>query len=92
VGSSPITHPIDIVKSLLSLKMEDENILELNIKYGLNSSQTQKIIDTLYQAGIINKSAPEFMEAASYICENDLVEMPTEKLLEELKRKQIIPE
>ncbi len=94
VGSNPITHPINTgFRSFRSHNpniVEDKDLLEISVKYGLSSERLSKLVDVLYQAGIKSPESPEFEEVSKYVCENDLLDMPMEDLLEELKRKKLI--
>ena len=100
VGSNPITHPrILLSKNRIESPsppnpsiVEDKNLIEISVKYGLNSEQLSKLVDVLYQAGLKNSDSPEFTAVSKYICETNLLDMPIEDLLEELKRKNLIEE
>lgn len=72
--------------------MEEKNLLDISIKYGLNSFQVSKLEDVFYQADIQTSNSRDVLKISKYICENNLLEMPTGKLLEELKRKKMINE
>lgn len=70
--------------------MENKHLIHLSIKYDLNSTETSKLLDMVYQAGITDMNSVDFNRVASYICEMKLLEMPSEELIEELKRKGLV--
>ena len=70
--------------------MENKYLIDLSVKYGLNSSETSKLLDMAYQCGITDMNSVAFSKVANYICEMNLLSMPAEELLEEIKRKDLI--
>ena len=72
--------------------MENKHIIDLSIKYDLNSTEVSKLIDIIYQAGVSEMESPNFKRIATYICETKLLETPIEEVIEELKRKGLITE
>jgi hypothetical protein len=70
--------------------MENKFLIDLSIKYGLDSAQVAKVVDMLYQCGVDSVDAREAQRIANYICEMDLVDKPAEELLEELKLKGLV--
>lgn len=67
--------------------MEDKFLIDLSLKYGLESGKISKLANVIYQAGIKNMKSREFKNAANYICSMNLADKPAEELIEELKRK-----
>ena len=67
-------------------KMENPILVELGIKYGLDDSKALKLVNAAYQLGISTEDHEAFRKVAEYICDNEMVEMAMEELLEELKR------
>jgi Na+-translocating ferredoxin:NAD+ oxidoreductase RnfC subunit len=72
--------------------MENKHLIDLSIKYDLNSTEVSKLIDIIYQAGVSEMESPNFKRIATYICETKLLETPIEEVIEELKRKGLITE
>lgn len=72
--------------------MENKHLIDLSLKYGLNSAEVSKLVSMVYQVGINDMNSREFQRIASYICEAKLLDMPPEEVIEELKRKGLIPE
>ena len=70
--------------------MENKHLIDLSIKYDLNSTEVSKLIDIIYQAGVSEMESPSFKRIATYICETNLLETPIEEAIEELKRKGLI--
>ncbi|MBT7736211.1 hypothetical protein HN709_00835 [Candidatus Peregrinibacteria bacterium] len=70
--------------------MENKFLIDLGIKYGLDSPQTSKIVDLVYQCGLHDLNSREAQRIAGFICEMDLVDKPTEEVIEEMKRKGFI--
>lgn len=70
--------------------MENKTLIDISIKYGLGSEDLSKLVDVLFQAGIKNPDLPEFKKAAKFICEKNLLEMPIDNLLEELRRNGLV--
>ncbi len=65
-------------------------MIDLSIKYGLDSSQVAKVVDIIYQAGNSEVDSRPAKRVAKYICEMNLIEKPTEEIMEELKRKGLM--
>lgn len=72
--------------------MENKFLLDLSIKYGLDSAQQSKIVDMIYQCGVADLNSREAQRIAAYICEMRLLDKPAEELIEELKRKGLFVE
>ena len=72
--------------------MEHKFLIDLSIKYGLDTGQISKVVDMIYQLGVTDIDSRGFKRIANYICEMNLIEMPAEELIEELKRKGFIVE
>lgn len=72
--------------------MESRVLIDLSIKYGLNSAQTSKLADISYQAGLMDLESREFKRMATYICEDGMIDDPAEEIIEELKLKGLISE
>ncbi|MDA1061143.1 MAG: hypothetical protein O3B47_05120 [bacterium] len=73
--------------------MEDKYLIDLSVKYGLNSEELSKLVDIGYQAGYQNTSDRGFHRVAEYVCDMELLnEMTTDEIIEELKRKKLIQE
>lgn len=72
--------------------MENKNLIDITVKYGLSDSEVSKLADIVYQVGVQDFDAPEFKRVANYICEMKLLKKPLEDLIEELKLKGLIHE
>lgn len=72
--------------------MENKHLIDLSIKYGLNSADVSKLAGIIHQAGVTDMESHEFQRIANYICEAKIMDMPSEELIEELKRKGLIRE
>ncbi len=72
--------------------MEDKYLIDLSVKYGLNSEELSKLVDMVYQSGFNDTNSVGFRRVAEYICDMKLLDMPSEELIEELKRKKLIEE
>lgn len=70
--------------------MENKHLIDLSVKYGLSSEDVSKLVSMMYQVDLDDMESPEFRRVASYICEAKLIDLPTEDLIEELKRKELI--
>ncbi len=70
--------------------MENKYLIDLSVKYGLNSEDISKLVSMMYQVDLDDMDSEEFKRVANYICEAKLVELPAEELIEELKRKGLI--
>lgn len=67
-------------------------MIDLSIKYDLNSEDMSKLVDMAYQAGIRELESVEFQRIASYLCDMKMINDPAEEVIEELKRKGFIKE
>jgi len=67
--------------------MENKFLIDLSIKYGLNSSQVAHVVDMIYQCGIEQVDSREAQRIAHFICKMNMVDKPSEEILEELKAK-----
>lgn len=67
--------------------MENTFLIDLSLKYGLGDEQISKVVDMVYQLGYLDVNAEDFQRAANYICTMDILELPAEELLEEMRRK-----
>lgn len=67
--------------------MENKFLLDLSVKYGLGDEQVSKTVDMVYQLGYDNIEDKDFQRAANYMCSMNLLNLPPEELLEEMKRK-----
>lgn len=72
--------------------MENKHLIDLSIKYGLSSADVSKVVSIVYQAGVTDMESREFERIANYICEAKIMDMPSEELIEELKRKGLMQE
>lgn len=70
--------------------MENKVLIDLSIKYGLDSSKISELVDLAYQAGVPSLNSREFTRIADFICESNLLGNAPEEILEELKRKGLI--
>ncbi len=67
--------------------MENKLLIDLGVKYGLDSAKISKIAAIIYQAGVQNFNEPEAKAIAEYLCENGLIDKPSEEVMQELKLK-----
>jgi SOS response regulatory protein OraA/RecX len=67
--------------------MENRFLLDMSIKYGLSDKDVSKVVDMVYQLGYDNIDDREFQRAANYLCSMNLVSLPPEEVLTEMKRK-----
>ena len=72
--------------------MENKFLIDIGIKYGLDSAQISKLVDMLYQCGCEQVDSRNAQRIADYICETELLEKPTEEIMEELKLKRFLKE
>ena len=72
--------------------MENKFLIDLSIKYGLDSSQVSKVVDIVYQAGNQEVDSRGAKRVAGFICKMGLVDKPAEEIIEELKRKGLMKE
>ncbi|MEK7673258.1 MAG: hypothetical protein AAB373_05225 [Patescibacteria group bacterium] len=70
--------------------MENKQLLNLSIKYGLSGPQIEKVANIVYQAGIMDSTSKEFARISNYLCEAKIIHLPEEEIIEELKLKGII--
>lgn len=70
-----------------SRKMENKFLLDLSIKYGLSDHDVSKVVDMVYQLGYGDIDDREFQRAANYLCSMNLVNLPSEEILAEMRRK-----
>jgi|FLOH01.1.fsa_nt_gi hypothetical protein len=70
--------------------MENRFLIDLSVKYGLNSEAVSKIVSIIYQCGIPEVDSREAKRVGTYLCEMNLLETPNEEIIEELKRKELI--
>ncbi|MBI4235339.1 hypothetical protein HY604_03510 [Candidatus Peregrinibacteria bacterium] len=71
--------------------MENKFLIDLSIKYGLESAKVSKVVDIIYQCGIREVDSREGQRIANYLCEMEMVEKPSEEVMEELRLKGLIP-
>ncbi|MFC1616425.1 hypothetical protein ACFL21_04745 [Patescibacteria group bacterium] len=67
--------------------MENKLLIDLSVKYGLNSAQLSKLTDIAYQAGAQNMESRKFKRVLNYICSMGMVDKPSEEIMEELRLK-----
>jgi len=67
--------------------MENKLLIDLGLKYGLDSAKISKIAAMIYQAGVEDFDKPEAKAIAEYLCENKLIDKPGEEVIQELKLK-----
>ena len=67
--------------------MENAFLIDLSIKYGLDSAQTSKVVDMIYQCNVSDLASREAKRIANFICEMSLISRPAEEIIEELRRK-----
>lgn len=67
--------------------MENKFLLDISIKYGLGDEEVSKVVDMVYQLGYENIDERDFQRAANYLCSMNLIHLPPEELLSEMKRK-----
>lgn len=72
--------------------MENKFLIDLQVKFGLTDDQLSKIVNIAYQLEYSDAENPDFQKLVAFICENDLVEVPNQQLIEELKRKGFGPQ
>jgi hypothetical protein len=65
--------------------MENTFLIDLSIKYGLDSAQVSKLAAMVYQCGVEAIDSAEAKKIATYLCEKNLIEKPSEEVIEELK-------
>ncbi|MFA6918324.1 MAG: hypothetical protein WC285_05895 [Candidatus Gracilibacteria bacterium] len=67
--------------------MENKFLLDLSIKFGLSDHDVSKVVDMVYQLGYDNIDDRDFQRASNYLCSMNLINLPPEELLTEMKRK-----
>lgn len=67
--------------------MENKFLIDLSVKYGLDDQKLSKVVDMCYQLGYNSIDDREFQRAAGYMCSMNLLDMPAEDLITEMKRK-----
>ncbi len=67
--------------------MENKQLIDLTIKYGLDDETLSKVIAIMYQLGYADPTDKTFQKAAKCICDEKLYDMPADDLVEEMKRK-----
>lgn len=72
--------------------MENIVLIDLSVKYGLDSAQVSELANIVYQTGIRSLDDPKFKRVATYVCEMGLLGEPDEEILEELRRKGFMKE
>lgn len=70
--------------------MENKILIDLSVKYGLSSADLSKLVSIIYQVGIHDMESRDFHKVANFICESKMLEVSSEELIEELKRKGLI--
>ncbi|MFH1533362.1 MAG: hypothetical protein ABID64_00325 [Nitrospirota bacterium] len=72
--------------------MENKFLIDLSIKYGLDSAHVSKLVDMIYQCGLEEVDGREAQRIANYICEMNILDKPAEEVVEELRLKGFIQE
>ncbi len=67
--------------------MENKLLIDLGVKYGLDSAKISKVATIIYQAGVEDFDEPEARAIAEHLCESGLIDKPAEEILQELKLK-----
>jgi len=70
-----------------NLRMENEFLIDLSVKYGLDDQGVSKVVDMCYQLDYESIEDREFQRAANYICSMNLLALPPEEIIAEMKRK-----
>jgi hypothetical protein len=71
--------------------MENTFLIDLSVKFGLDDDQLSKVIDMCYQLDYTDIDDREFQRAATFMCTMNLVGLPAEELIAEMKRKGFGP-
>jgi hypothetical protein len=71
--------------------MENQFLLDLSLKYGLNSGQTTKVADVVHQCGFSDFEDEVAKNIATFICIEKLVDKPTDEIIENIKRADFLP-
>ena len=72
--------------------MENRFLIDLSVKFGLDDKQLSKVVDMCYQLGFDNLDDPELHRCGTYMCSMNLLALPPEELIEEMKRKGLFRE
>ncbi len=67
--------------------MENRHLIDLSVKYGLSSADVSKLVSIVYQVGVHDMESKEFKRIVTYLCENKLVNIPPEEIIEEMRLK-----
>lgn len=67
--------------------MENKFLIDLSVKYGLDDQDISKVVDMCYQLDYESIEDREFQRAANYICSMNLLALPAEEIIAEMKRK-----
>ena len=67
--------------------MENKFLIDLSLKYVLDDKQLSKAVDMCYQLGFDDLEDQGFHRCAAYMCSMNLLGLPPEELIEEMKRK-----
>lgn len=67
--------------------MEHKVLIDLSVKYGLSDNDLSKLTDMLYQLGYSDLNDKDCQRSAQYICSMNLLKLPAENLLEEMRLK-----
>ncbi len=70
--------------------MENKHLIDLSIKYGLNSSDLSKLVSIVHQAGVYDAESDQFQKITEYLCSENMLETPAEEIMENLKLKKLI--
>lgn len=70
--------------------MENKILIDLSVKYGLSSADLSKLTSIVYQVGVHDLESRQFHKIANFICESKMLDVSSEELIEELKRKGLI--
>ncbi|MDP2642538.1 MAG: hypothetical protein Q8P62_01700 [Candidatus Peregrinibacteria bacterium] len=67
--------------------MENKLLIDLSVKYGLDSAQISKVAAIIHQSGVATADGPEAIAIAEYLCESGFIDKPSEEIMQELKLK-----
>ena len=70
--------------------MENKQIIDLSIKYGLSSSDISKLVSIIHQAGVHDVNSDQFTKISEHICSENMLEIPAEEIIENLKLNGLI--
>ena len=70
--------------------MENKHLIDLSIKYGLNSADLSKLVSIVHQAGVYDADSDQFQKITDHLCSENMLEIPAEEIIEELKLKGLI--